>query len=422
MHQIVPAMLLTMGAYYGTLAAARCLGRQGICVVLADDRKLTATGFSRFIRRFVRAPSVDDPETFRRWMLEYGEKNPGLVLYPTSDELAWIIATEQTALRKHYKLFQSPESAVYGLLNKQRLYSSAREFGLQAPLTHFPSSTAELDQLAREVTYPVIVKPRTQIGMRINVKGLICNDARELKENVALVMQRFPYKPEMLAYDPTVRWPMVQQFHPEAASDTYSLTGFRHHDGKMVVRGAKKVLQRPIRVGVGMAFESRPIQEHLRDNVQRLLQSIGYAGVFEAEFIHLRDRNEYLLMDFNPRFYGQMGFDAKRGLPLPLLVFAAANGDEAQVQALMARASDWDHQAVHKYRYGWMLNVVLTTQWLGRKLTRGTRARWLQWSRHGRVYDSVFDSEDRKPYLIEIVCALLDFMKHPRSSFRTYFR
>lgn len=415
-------MLLTMGGYYGTLAAARCLGRQGIRIVLADERRLTPTGFSKFTRHYVRAPGLADLDVFKKWILEYGERNPGLVLYPTSDDLAWILATDQAALRKHYRLFQSPETAIYGLLNKHRLYTTAREFGLQTPQTHFPTSAVELNQLAREVTYPVIVKPRTQIGMTVNVKGLICNSADELIASVRLIMREFPYRPEMLAYDPSLAWPMVQQFHPEAASDTYSLTGFRYVDGAMVVRGAKKVLQRPIRVGIGMAFESRPIQEDLRDKVQHLLQHLGYAGVFEAEFIHLREKNQYLLMDFNPRFYGQMGFDIRRELPLPLLAFAAAQGDEEQVKALMARASNWDHAAVHKYRYGWMLNLVLTTQWLGRKVNRATRNRWLKWSRDAHAYDSVFDREDQKPFLIEIICALMEFIRHPRSSFRTYFR
>jgi hypothetical protein len=235
-------------------------------------------------------------------------------------------------------------------------------------------------------------------------------------------MNHFPFKPEMLAYDTSLRWPMVQQFHPEAATATYSLAGFITKGGDAIaVRGAQKVLQRPLKVGVGMAFESRPIQHELKEKILRLANDLGYFGVFEAEFIHLKESNRYLLMDFNPRFYGQMGFEMQRGLPLTQLVYAAARGDEDQVKTLIKTAEHWDHDEIHKYRFGWMLHVVLTTQWLGRKLGYQVRQSWLTWAREGRVYDPVFDEDDTKPYYVDILRSILDFARHPRSSFRNYF-
>jgi hypothetical protein len=41
----------------------------------------------------------------------------------------------------------------------------------------------------------------------------------------------------------------------------------------------------------------------------------GYVGVFEAAFI--RASTDPRLIDFNPRFFGQMRFDVVRGLPAP---------------------------------------------------------------------------------------------------------
>jgi NAD(P)-dependent dehydrogenase (short-subunit alcohol dehydrogenase family) len=44
------------------------------------------------------------------------------------------------------------------------------------------------------------------------------------------------------------------------------------------------------------------------------------------------------LIDVNPRFYSQMGFDIARGLPLPMLVWHAARGEDDRVEAELERA------------------------------------------------------------------------------------
>ena len=66
---------------------------------------------------------------------------------------------------------------------------------------------------------------------------------------------------------------------------------------------------------------------------------IGYFGVFEAEFIRLGD--ERLLIDFNPRFFGQMGFDVARGLPIVGLAYEAALGGTQRVTQLLQASASW---------------------------------------------------------------------------------
>ena len=78
-----------------------------------------------------------------------------------------------------------------------------------------------------------------------------------------------------------------------------------------------KVLQRPRRLGIGLCFASAAVPDDLRARATRLLDSLGYFGVFELEFI--RSRGRYLLIDMNPRFYNQIQLDVTRGLDLPML-------------------------------------------------------------------------------------------------------
>ena len=124
---------------------------------------------------------------------------------------------------------------------------------------------------------------------------------------------------------PDLQWPLVQAFQVDAQSNTYSLAGFIDRSGAVrAVRASSKVFQLPVKVGVGVAFEGRPIRPELVAHVEALAQAAGYFGVFEVEFIHVKSIDEYLLMDFNPRFYAQMQFEVSRGMHLPQMALAAA--------------------------------------------------------------------------------------------------
>src|SRR5215510_9027275 len=93
----VPA-LLTMTQYAGTLAAARCLALQGVAVIVAADHLLAPALWSRAVSRRLACPAVErGPAALAQWLLELGAREPGAVLYPTSDELAWLISRHRDA-------------------------------------------------------------------------------------------------------------------------------------------------------------------------------------------------------------------------------------------------------------------------------------------------------------------------------------
>src|ERR1700737_3008599 len=99
-------VLLTMAGYHGTIAATRCLGAHGIDVTIADPRLVAAARWSRFARRSVFCPPAQDADRFVSWLLEFGARSPGHVLYPTSDDLAWLCALHRDELAKNFRLYQ----------------------------------------------------------------------------------------------------------------------------------------------------------------------------------------------------------------------------------------------------------------------------------------------------------------------------
>lgn len=413
-------VLLTMADFYGTLAAARALGRAGISVTMAEGRVLAPARWSRFVRRRVACPPASDTHAYIAWLLEFGQREPGHVLYATTDDLAWLYALHREELGRVFRMVQPPVATIYTLLNKKRLDAEARAVGIDTPRTWFPSDARELSDVGREATFPLLIKPQTQILFESHMKGMRVDTPSGLSSAYAEFSRRNRYEPRLLEFDPEVVHPMLQSYYAEAAQGIYSLSGFTDASGeRFVVRAAVKVLQRPRRLGIGLCFEHAEVQPELANKVAALLKRVGYHGVFEAELIQAGGR--YLLIDLNPRYYSQMGFDIARGLPLPLLVHAAASGDRARLDALVERARSWRPVDEPVYANRMILELLLCAQGLSGRLSADEVRTWRSWMERHRAdtTDAVLDAEDWAPALVDAALHLVAAARHPRGFVRT---
>jgi predicted ATP-grasp superfamily ATP-dependent carboligase len=211
---------------------------------------------------------------------------------------------------------------------------------------------------------------------------------------------------------------MVQEYLTAAETSIFSVSGFVDEKGEIVSRSAMKVLQRPRKVGIGLCFEGRAPEEVLVQKLKALFQKVGYWGAFESEFIV--DGDKRLLIDVNPRFYSQMGFDIARGLPLPMMVWHASRGDTTKVDEELARARAWKPSGDEAYCHKTMLDLVLTLQGLSGQMSRSDIRHWRDWYKEHGVTDAVRDPEDKMPALVDAAAWVRHFAKHPRSFVRSF--
>lgn len=415
-----PSFVLTMGDYHGTIAAARDLGRAGIECVLADASFLARAGWSRWVRRRVRcAAPADDPAAFVDRIEALGRSGPGSVLYPASDDTAFLFALHAARLGAHYRLFQPTVETIYALLNKKRLFDLCARVGLDAPATWFPADRADVDRITAEARGPVILKPQTQIQYRSQIKGFRVPRSEDLGPMYEAFLRESAWGHEIATYDPGVVQPMIQRFH--AVDRIYSIAGFRTPEGRIVARASNKVFQRPRRMGVGICFEAAPVDAVLLEKLARLCEEVGYFGVFETEFIESEGRA--LLIDFNPRFYGQMHFEVSRGLPLARLVFESACGNDADVSRLLDRAAAADEGPVaYCHRNVVRMSLALTRLFGAGGADHDRRLRtW--YAAHGPgAADPMFARDDPGPWLADLVNEGWSALRHPRSFFRSLAR
>jgi D-aspartate ligase len=405
-----------MGAYYGTLSAVRCLGDRGVPLILADSGRLTPALWSRHVKRREHCPPVRPVDTFIDWLLALGQRDPGHVLYATSDDLAWAFAEREDDLKQHFRLLTPAFADVVRILDKQALYTACSSVGLRTPRTWFPTAEVDFESIAGQASFPVIIKPRTQVLLSTLRKGSLVASRGDLRAAYAAFVDQHRYDPRLMDGLGSLAQPMIQEFHGDEA--VYSVSGFSdYRHGLFVARAAVKLAQWPRSAGIGIHFADAPLDEVLACRVKRLCEATRFVGVFEAEFVTVH--GEPMLIDYNPRFFGQMGFDVARGLPSPFLAYLAATGQVSRLRAEVQAARAWRPSGPMLYANRTALAWTRAAQRLvGRELTSGGFGHASN-GQFVRTVDAVADSEDWVPGVLDSVQQIARVLGHPRSVIRS---
>jgi D-aspartate ligase len=416
------AILLCNANYYGTLAAVRSLGRAGVNVVTVDPSRICNSRYSRYSTQHLTCPAYEESSAWAEWLLRKARIGPRRAIYATSDAVSFALARHLGELSTDFELYQPGLDTVMSILDKGLLMQNAQAVGIATPSTWFPQDSAEAAKIAKDAGETVLIKPRSQLAQRTKTKGTVVESrGHQVQSIFDGYVKDQSTKSEFAKLSSVAMAPLIQQYYPEAVENVYSLCGFREEaGGGVIVRAARKIVQRPRSIGTGLCFEPTFVDPLLVDQAKRLCERIGYYGVFELEFILAEGKA--MLIDFNGRFYNQIGFDIARGMELPALAYAAATRNQAEVSRLMTLGSSGNHDDVAGFCNQFVLVMMVKMQRILRTLSRKDATLWLSWSRgsHGTIIDAVQDPHDALPAAVEVAQRLLDAVQHPRAFVRQY--
>jgi D-aspartate ligase len=416
-----PPVLLADATWNGTLAAARDLGANGVRVTLASDKWVAPARWSRYVARTVSCPNSKEAERFLAWLLRFGTAQPGYVLYPTSDDVAWLVAAHRDTLSRCFHLYTPPIESLVRLLDKARLIEDAQAVGLDVPETTVPRDEQEVERNGRELAFPLYVKPRAHLFGRGVGKGTRVDQPAALLPSWQAQRCAAKFDAEILNRVPDLPLPMLQSF---IFSDEriYTVDGFVDETGEIYTSLAcVKLLQRPRGSGPGIIFEDAKVDPAVDQGLRRLFQATGFCGVFDAEFIERGPRK--LLIDINPRFYSHMAFEVDRGLHLPWLAYLAAIGDLQTLKGEVEKAKR-AHVPRRAYVHRLHTTLLLATQRLARTMSGEERLRWRRWilDNRGSVTDPLLAADDPVPGVAEVAMEAVNFIRHPRAYLRSLWR
>lgn len=412
-----PPALLADATWYGTLAAARDLGRRGIPVTLGCDSRTAPARWSRHVTRVVRGPSTRNHGAFAAWLRAFGARHPPHVLYPTSDDAAWVLAAHREELADLFRLYSPPPETLATLLDKHRLATAAAAAGLDAAECWLARGEDDVARLAQEVPFPLFVKPRVQLAAGRGFKGTRVDRREDLLPVWHTARQAVRPVAELPA---ALVAPLILRCYP-ASEAILTVDGFLARGGGAAMLGSHKVLQQPRRLGPGIVFEDAPVPAGLGCGLERLLRQAGYFGVFDAEFV--RDGTRWRLIDMNPRFYNHMAFEIDRGLPLPWLAYLGALDDEDALAGALAEA----RRAVPRtsaYVHHLPATLMLAVQGVAGHMSGAERRSWRAWMRARRhtVTDPARTAGDWRPWAADAVFHAARLLRHPRAFLRDLAR
>jgi len=396
-------VLLATGSSGGTIAAVRELAKNGLKVAVISNRFFCSAAWSRFTSVSHKGPAERESHEFLDLLMKIGADSPGQALLATSDETAWLYSRHAPLLSKYFRFHQPSIDTMQRILDKKLLADAAIQAGIAVLPTWEPRSFSDVVASASTLTYPILIKPRTQVRRVRNDKGMIAHSDTELIGNFKKYISLEQAKEEN-HFLPDINIPLLQHFVEIGPEGVYSVSGFIDETGELfVTRQATKIFQRSQPAGVGVCFESLPEDPELSAAVYRLCRELGYFGVFEVEFIRFAGR--WAVIDFNPRLFSQAAMDSYRGMPLPLFAYLDAMGKTAELREAveLAKKEEQGRPAVFYDRF--TLRAILAAKTLTGRISREECRYWIAWMKQHADHsvDFAADRSDRIPGVIHVL-------------------
>lgn len=289
MHTKPPVLLLGSDCLTG-LQIARILHRRGIAVLGVAGRVGSPYCRSRAVTRTLTEGVLDDPKALLDPIAtEFGARP---VVLACTDEHAWWLSTHRADL-EGLADFLLPDRGVFELLSdKARFYPWIAEQGLlPIPETRIVEHPEEIERAAREMRFPLVVKPpRKSAAWRAvsaGAKVLWVADAAELLEAA----------PRLRAgAGPLVLQSWISGPDTQSREFSFCLDG----QGALVAGVVlQKLRQWPPGVGTAtLAVEVR--DDEIVERGLELLARVGFVGPGQLEFKRdVRDGRLYVI-EINP--------------------------------------------------------------------------------------------------------------------------
>ena len=315
------SVFVTDGEQRATLALVRALGRAGIGVTVGSTSVDSLAGSSRYCAGRVRYPSpLEQGEQFQASVLSEMQSGNYQVLFPMTDITIILAAQMQDALKPYVRLPIATGEQIGQVQDKRQVLLAAQRIGIGCPETFMLHENEDLQTVAGQLHYPVVLKPRLSWLWRNGewVSGGVqyAHDAEDLKKKYLQSHSLIPH-------------PLVQERIDGEGRGVFLLVW----NGQLKAAFChRRLREKPPWGGVSVYRESMPFDRDIVEKSYQLLQAFGWQGPAMVEF-KLDNRDKQLkLMEVNGRFWGSLQLALDAGMNFPFLYYRLAIGEDAPGQ------------------------------------------------------------------------------------------
>jgi predicted ATP-grasp superfamily ATP-dependent carboligase len=311
--ELMESVLVLDGAQRSALAATRSLGRKRVRVIVAEESDHSIAACSRFCAESFRYPSARrEPDAFIDVLARQCRRRRVQVLYPMSDVTMYHVLKHRHALDGvtiPYGSFEAYES----LTDKWKFFELTKSLGLSMPTTHFVAKASDLPGVARELRFPLVIKPyRSQVlsgGQWVHARVAYADSYDELQATVGGVtcFAEHPF--------------LLQEYIRGENQGIFALCDRGVPQAFFANRRIRDV---PPAGGMVVLAESIPMNVLTRAIAARLLGHVGWHGVAHVECM-VRDGVPYVL-ETNARFWASTQLAVDCRVDYPWLLYQLATG------------------------------------------------------------------------------------------------
>ncbi|MEN8121657.1 MAG: hypothetical protein ABFS35_15000 [Bacteroidota bacterium] len=278
-----------LGNHIQGLGISRIAGRLGYDITLFNISSLSVARFSNTCKKFVKFNNSDHLlELLRKRNIE----NKTALLIPTNDYMVGFLSDNYDLLDNKYYISIAPKEITDIAYNKRKTYQTASEANIPIPKSYYPDSFYDLENLCKEIEFPVIIKPAKMYDFlkKSGKKVFLCLNKTELINGYHRAIGIIP-QDEII----------VQELLNGGAKKLYSYASYAKDGepyGSFVVN---RIRQKPMDFGVATTFAVTVINERVETLALEFLKEINYTGLSEVEFMYDDRVKDYKLIEINPR-------------------------------------------------------------------------------------------------------------------------
>lgn len=296
------------------LAIIRSLGRRGLRVIAGHHQAKALGAASRYAADSVRYPDPStSPSAFISAITDIADRLAIDIIIPATDSTTMLLVG-QPDLPKFARVAAPAASSYETLTDKARLVKLAGRLGIPAPETQVAETAAEVVDAARNLGFPVVLKP---------ARSRYLKGDKVLSTSVQIVGS----PPDLADALHSQAWLgdipcLVQRFIPGHGAGIFGLFG---PSGPIAWFAHRRIREKPPTGGVSVLSESVPTDPAMQSSAVKLLSAADWTGVAMVEFRIAEDGTPYLI-EVNGRFWGSLQLAIDCGVDFPWLLYQLSQG------------------------------------------------------------------------------------------------
>ena len=315
----MPRVLVTDASERAALAVIRSLGKKGIEVAAADSVGLNAGFLSKYCSdAFIYPSPLKDKTKFVKSMLRFVRNEDFDLLIPITDFTMLPIVEYKDEFEDYVKVAAPPYETAIKALDKVQTIRIAEKCGVPYPRTFIIDDMKTLKEVAGDLRYPVVIKPRMKVFWRGDWGVMLKVTARNYAYTDRDLIHKYT---EMISRLSGMNVPpnffMIQEF---VEGKGYGVEALIHKGELKAIFMHKRLREYPV-IGGASTFRISTKSERLATYSIRLLKGMSWQGVAMVEFKMNPNGCDVKLMEVNGRFWGSLPLAIKAGVDFPYLLY-----------------------------------------------------------------------------------------------------